>query len=325
MDDELNAAYRTATQTWANKQALVDSQRKWIEDTDQCSTEGCIAIAYRARIAELDGSDAEEGDNDNVDDTSPPAAPQQDVGQARAGGLDDIVNRVNRAGREADEKPSTVAPYFSTVDEFGSFYAGIKQGERLDGQRLSAGLERMIVASGGQFMPDDGKTPDNCRRRLVEYSPQMLLDFIQYKKSEVSNQPPTFFVQASEDAATPLSDSLGDLKNYMNQTWPEPGCPRNAQLLDTVLKDLGRAADSANETVRASLKAAYAAQLDRDKKLQAEQDAAAEKRAEEQRAEQARQDEEKRQAVAKQLEQERKEIEERQKKEAEKKATRLGG
>jgi uncharacterized protein len=297
LDDELNSAYRTATQTWGNKQALVDSQRKWISDTNRCFDEGCIAVAYHSRIAELNGADAEDDDNDNVEDTAPPpAATQQKEGQTNSGGIDGILNRTNRVGQEADERASAVAPYFSTAEEFGSFYAGIKQGERLDGQRLAAGLEQTIVANGGQF------AGYLCSGQLAAYSPQMLLDFIRYKKSEVSSQPPTFFTTASEDAANGFSNSLGNLKRYIDDTWDDPVCKRNGQLLDTVLKDLGRAADSANEVARASLKASYAAQLERDKQLQAEQAAAAQRRDEEQRAEQARKDEEQWQVAARNAE-----------------------
>jgi uncharacterized protein len=297
LDDELNSAYQAAKQTWGNKQALVDSQREWISDTNRCFDEGCIATAYRARIDELNGTDAEDGDNDNVEDTPPPpAATEQKEGQAKVGGLDDILNQGNQARRGANEKPSAVAPYFSTVAEFGSFYAGITQGERLDGERLAAGLEETIVAKGGQF------AGYNCRGQLAVYAPQMLLDFIRYKKSEVSSQPPTFFSAASEDAANGFSNSLGNLKRYIDETWDDPVCQRNGQLLDTVLKDLGRAADSANEISRASLKASYAAQQERDKQLQAEQAVAAQRRDEEQRAEQARQDEEQRQAAARNAE-----------------------
>jgi uncharacterized protein len=321
LDDRLNSAYGTATQTWGNKQGLLDSQRQWIKDTDRCADEACIVKAYRERIAELDGSDAEEGDKDNVEEPGEQPNPDDTAGhivdrhKEQEAELNRQVAEGDRQASERDRKEADAArsqgairPYFSNPEEFAAFYASIKPEEQTsyEGPRLAASLERMISASGGQFLPDDPFKPMSCRERLGKHAPQMLIDFIHYKKSEISNQPPTFFVGASEQMSQAFADSLGQLRGDMVPTWDEPGCEKNAELLGTIIDQLSHVADAANETVRVALKAAYAPQLEKERQLKAEQDAATEKRAEEQRAEQARQDE------AQSAEQARREEEDRQ-------------
>ena len=117
LDDELSAAYQAAKGTWGDQQSLKDSQRKWMSEANRCADEACIAKAYSERIAELDGSDAEEGDTDNVEEgdndggaatgkaTGAPAQakPAENSASPLGGLIQQELEKTERQNREAAE------------------------------------------------------------------------------------------------------------------------------------------------------------------------------------------------------------------------------
>ena len=61
LDEELNAAYKTALQEKMKTDAIRQAQKQWMKERNACSDAACVKRAYEARLVELnsfDGKDA---------------------------------------------------------------------------------------------------------------------------------------------------------------------------------------------------------------------------------------------------------------------------
>ena len=109
-----------------------------------------------------------------------------------------------------------------------------------------------------------------------------MVAFLRTKKSEVTQIAPDFSANASSEYLRAFNNSLISLKNQLNQIQGDgSACQKNANLLDSVLRQLDVEANAINESQRLILKSTHLVQREKDEQLRKTAEIEVEKRAKE--------------------------------------------